>query len=366
MATGISNYAYTYNAFGQRIGKTYTYTPGKSASAQLGDLLSYSKSYYYDHAGRLISESVFKTFYGTDGSSESIVFLYDESGIIGMARTVGSTTNAYYFQRNLLGDVVAIYDTSGNMVAKYLYDAWGNCTISSETTNTVVANANPIRYRGYYYDDDTGLYYCNARYYSPKWRRFISPDDTAYLDPESVNGLNLYCYSNNNPVNASIYVHTSDNYAPFNVISLSYHEWPNTKVASGNVHWKGKWFDTDWPGFLVLTRDGFEVMNWGLAIYKGSLYFDHAENHSVYVGIGNLSAYIGVNFEEGIGIDASASVLAIGYDGRIIDASIEALSAGLTYMWKDWQFEFGYGVGLYGWSVSIDFLALFKLLFGRQ
>jgi RHS repeat-associated protein len=366
MATGISNYAYTYNAFGQRIGKTYTYTPGKSASAQLGDLLSYSKSYYYDHAGRLISESVFKTFYGTDGSSESIVFLYDESGIIGMARTVGSTTNAYYFQRNLLGDVVAIYDTSGNMVAKYLYDAWGNCTISSETTNTVVANANPIRYRGYYYDDDTGLYYCNARYYSPKWRRFISPDDTAYLDPESVNGLNLYCYSNNNPVNASIYVHTSDNYAPFNVINLSYHEWPNTKVASGNVHWKGKWFDTDWPGFLVLTRDGFEVMNWGLAIYKGSLYFDHAENHSVYVGIGNLSAYIGVNFEEGIGIDASASVLAIGYDGRIIDASIEALSAGLTYMWKDWQFEFGYGVGLYGWSVSIDFLALFKLLFGRQ
>ena len=45
------------------------------------------------------------------------------------------------------------------------------------------------------------MYYCNARYYSPKWRRFISPDDTAYLDPESVNGLNLYCYCNNDPVN---------------------------------------------------------------------------------------------------------------------------------------------------------------------
>ena len=97
--------------------------------------------------------------------------------------------------------MTAIFDTSGNMVAKYLYDAWGNCTISSETTNAIVANANPIRYRGYYYDDDTGLYYCNARYYSPKWRRFISPDDTAYLDPESVNGLNLYCYCNNDPVN---------------------------------------------------------------------------------------------------------------------------------------------------------------------
>ena len=77
----------------------------------------------------------------------------------------------------------------------------GNCTIASGTTNAAVANANPIRYRGYYYDDDTGLYYCNARYYSPKWRRFISPDNTAYLDPESVNGLNLYCYCNNDPVN---------------------------------------------------------------------------------------------------------------------------------------------------------------------
>ena len=75
---------------------------------------------------------------------------------------------------------------------------WGNCTISG---NTTVAKANPIRYRGYYYDDDTGLYYCNARYYSPKWRRFISPDDTAYLDPHSVNGLNQYCYCNNDPIN---------------------------------------------------------------------------------------------------------------------------------------------------------------------
>ena len=74
----------------------------------------------------------------------------------------------------------------------------GNCTIFG---NSAIAKANPIRYRGYYYDEDTGLYYCNARYYSPKWRRFISPDDTAYLDPESVNGLNQYCYCGNDPVN---------------------------------------------------------------------------------------------------------------------------------------------------------------------
>ena len=60
---------------------------------------------------------------------------------------------------------------------------------------------NPIRYRGYYYDRETGLYYLNARYYNPQWRRFISPDSPDYLDPETPNGLNLYAYCNNDPVN---------------------------------------------------------------------------------------------------------------------------------------------------------------------
>ena len=112
-----------------------------------------------------------------------------------------ATTNTYYFLRNLQGDVIAIYDTTGNKVVEYSYDAYGNCTINSSTTNYPLAHANPIRYRGYYYDEATKLYYLNARYYSPEFRRFISPDDTAYLDPETVNGLNLYCYCNNDPVN---------------------------------------------------------------------------------------------------------------------------------------------------------------------
>ena len=203
LASGTKSYTYAYNAFGQRISRNYSFLEGTSGitSVQAGDVTAYSKKYYYDHFGRLIAEATTKTLYPSDTSSERIVFLYDESGMVGMEYTVGTTSTLYYFRRNLQGDVVAIYDTSGNVVAKYLYDAWGNCTISSETTNHTVANANPIRYRGYYYDDDTGLYYCNARYYSPKWRRFISPDDTAYLDPESVNGLNLYCYCHNDPVN---------------------------------------------------------------------------------------------------------------------------------------------------------------------
>ena len=201
--SGISSYTYAYNAFGQRVSRSYSYLQGTSSitPVQTGDVIGYNKQYFYDHSGRLMAEKTAKTHYNAGETTESIVFLYDESGMVGMEYTAGGTTKLYYFQRNLQGDVTAIYDTSGNMVARYLYDAWGNCTIGAGTTNQAVAKANPIRYRGYYYDDDTGLYYCNARYYSPKWRRFISPDDTAYLDAENVNGLNLYCYCNNDPIN---------------------------------------------------------------------------------------------------------------------------------------------------------------------
>ena len=153
----------------------------------------------YDQSGRPIYEKTTSQYYGEGSVSEKIMFLYDESGIIGMTLEGTSAVGAYYFQRNLLGDVIGIYDTSGAKVGGYAYDAWGNCTITLNTNG--IATKNPIRYRGYYYDQDTGLYYLNARYYSPTWRRFISPDDTSYLDPDSFNGLNLYCYCNNDPVN---------------------------------------------------------------------------------------------------------------------------------------------------------------------
>ena len=96
--------------------------------------------------------------------------------------------------------MTAIYDSNGSKVGEYAYDVWGNCTILSGVANDLVKN-NPIRYRGYYFDRETGLYYLNARYYNPEWRRFISPDSTDYLDPETPNGLNLYAYCNNDPVN---------------------------------------------------------------------------------------------------------------------------------------------------------------------
>ena len=201
-SSGMHAYTYNYNAFGQRIGSTYTYTPSilYGTVVAMGTLTGYSKVFHYDQSGRLIYESKTSQYYGEGSGTEKIVYLYDESGIIGMLHTTESgTTSSYYFQRNLLGDVIAIYDTAGTKVGGYAYDAWGNCTITLNTNG--IATKNPIRYRGYYYDEESGLYYLNARYYSPTWRRFISPDDTAYLDAENPNGLNLYTYCNNDPVN---------------------------------------------------------------------------------------------------------------------------------------------------------------------
>jgi RHS repeat-associated protein len=73
--------------------------------------------------------------------------------------------------------------------------------VDSSTTNTTLANLNPFRYRSYYYDTETGFYFLKTRYYDPELGRFMTIDDLSYLDPESINGLNLYAYCGNNPIN---------------------------------------------------------------------------------------------------------------------------------------------------------------------
>ena len=85
----------------------------------------------------------------------------------------------------------------------YEYDAWGNHAVIDVNGNNVTSGIgalNPFRYRGYYYDTETELYYLQTRYYDPTIGRFISQDSIEYADPQSINGLNLYAYCGNNPV----------------------------------------------------------------------------------------------------------------------------------------------------------------------
>ena len=101
--------------------------------------------------------------------------------------------------------IKALLDREGNVVVKYVYDAWGNHAVvdaNGADINDVshIGNLNPFRYRGYYYDADLKLYWLQTRYYDPETGRFVTIDDISYLDPETINGLNLYAYCGNNPV----------------------------------------------------------------------------------------------------------------------------------------------------------------------
>jgi len=112
--------------------------------------------------------------------------------------------------KNIQGDVIAIYDTNNAIIATYAYDAWGNHKVYNSsgveipnTYTTSIANQKPFRYRGYYYDVETGLYYLKSRYYDPFLGRFLNADHPAYLAEGLLdfNGNNLYSYCDNNPVN---------------------------------------------------------------------------------------------------------------------------------------------------------------------
>ena len=111
-------------------------------------------------------------------STKTFTYFYDESGICGL----NYNEKNYYFQKNAFGDVVRIYGPDALLVAEYVYDAWGNHKIFDKdgleiTNSDHVANLNPFRYRGYYYDTDMQLYYLNSRYYSPRACRFVSADN---------------------------------------------------------------------------------------------------------------------------------------------------------------------------------------------
>ena len=124
-------------------------------------------------------------------------FVYDESGKPFALKysTDGATFDTYYYVLNLQGDVVKLIQANGHVVAHYTYDAWGNVSSSGR-----LAEINPLRYRGYYYDNETGFYYLQSRYYDPANRRFINADTYSSTDPGDAIGCNMFAYCGNNPV----------------------------------------------------------------------------------------------------------------------------------------------------------------------
>ena len=170
--------------------------------------------YTYDESGLRVKKNLgsSETFYDRDASgklvhekrgSNHLYYYYSEDGSIG---SISYNGTRYAFRKNLQGDVIALLDTTGKVVAQYAYDAWGNilsvtdASGSAITSSTHIANINPIRYRGYYYDTETKWYYLNSRYYDPAVRRFINADSAVSGNDDQITGKNLFAYCFNNPV----------------------------------------------------------------------------------------------------------------------------------------------------------------------
>ena len=185
---------------------------GKELNKYVDNISNKTIDYKYNIDGIRISKTVngIETKYYMDENNiifeenpnNIIYYLYDLDGVIGL----NHNGNIYYYIKNYHNDIIGIIDNNGNLIVSYTYDSWGNVlSIKDNDGNEITDNdnigiINPFRYRSYYYDKETDLYYLNSRYYNPKWGRFISPD-TLIGANQDIFSNNLYLYVSNNPIN---------------------------------------------------------------------------------------------------------------------------------------------------------------------
>ena len=155
---------------------------------------------YLTQNGKVARETIRQSVGGTVLKTETLDFFYDESGrpFAFNYSVDGDIASTYYYILNLQGDVVQIIDANGVMQAEYVYSPWGEI-ISAEGD---LAEVNPLRYRGYYYDSETGFYYLRSRYYDPENHRFINADSYASTG-QGFLGTNTFAYCNNSPIQFS-------------------------------------------------------------------------------------------------------------------------------------------------------------------
>ncbi len=215
----VNGKAMTYDLIGNLLtydGKTHTWIAGRKLETfQNAD---YSLSFTYDENGLRSSKTVNhngtsktikytwadeKLIGQTDGT-DTLRFVYDGSEeIVGFIK---NDSEIYLYIKNIFGDIIGIVDENGSLVVEYEYDVWGKILSVSGSLAETLGQLNPIRYRGYYYDSESGYYYLQSRYYDPELRRFINADKleglrspkNTYLYADSVN---TFAYCANSPVN---------------------------------------------------------------------------------------------------------------------------------------------------------------------
>ena len=155
---------------------------------------------YLTQSGKVVRETI-----GTGSSAVILDFVYDNNGqpfAMCYSNNNGASFVTFYYILNLQGDVVRLVNAYGQIKASYEYDAWGSVLSqqSYDDNFPYLDRVNPLRYRGYYYDKETGWYYLQSRYYDPEVGRFINADLPEYAANFSIDDNNLFAYCANNPV----------------------------------------------------------------------------------------------------------------------------------------------------------------------
>ena len=200
-------------------GKDYTFTWTKGRQLASATVDGKQVSYTYDMSGVRNSKTVNGTTYNyttlsgkvmrQQWGSKSLEFVYDDGNQpFAMIYNDGSTSTLYYYVLNAQGDVIALLNANGTLAASYNYGAWGNYSVhgadgKKSTDATFIGHINPLRYRGYYYDRETRLYYLQSRYYDFANCRFINADTFATTDANGFLSANMFAYCENNPIGNS-------------------------------------------------------------------------------------------------------------------------------------------------------------------
>ena len=208
LLTSYNGSSITYDAIGNPLsyrGWNFTWQGGRQLAAASDGTTSLS--FVYNESGLRTEKTVGSdshryVYRGSTLVAEitgdyALYFHHDaRSEIVGFTYASGNTQTEYFYRKNLQGDVIGIVDSAGASVAAYRYDAWGQILDASGT----MASVNPIRYRGYYYDGESGLYYLKSRYYDPQICRFLNADGLASTG-QGILGCNMFAYCGNNACN---------------------------------------------------------------------------------------------------------------------------------------------------------------------
>ena len=210
MLTAYDGAAISYDGVGNPTNDgtwAYTWTQGRQLS-RMKQLSNSSNDWYFTYNAdgmrtkRVCGSDVYTYVYNSGQLAQMtyngivLDFTYDANGRPVAVRYNGVT---YYYVLNLQGDVIAILNSSGTAVVQYTYDTWGKLLTTTGSMSPNLGVHNPLRYRGYVYDRELGLYYLQSRYYNPTWSRFINADALVSTD-QGIIGNNMFAYCNNNPI----------------------------------------------------------------------------------------------------------------------------------------------------------------------